>query len=88
MTVCSQRSGCSIFSLSVIVSVVMITVGVYVYESGAQSLSSTPPIAATETSSLKFNAAELTSIMNAFDERAERILLDKAYAGPSDPSLP
>jgi hypothetical protein len=77
-----------IFSLSVFIAMVLVVVGAYVYVNVDAELSS-PSAAASQNHNLRFDAQELDRIIGTFDARAaERVLLNKVYAGPSDPSLP
>lgn len=77
-----------IFSVSILVSIVLVAVGAYVYVDGATELSSLSPVTIANNPS-HFDAQELDRIISAFDGRtSERVLLNKAYSGPSDPSLP
>ncbi len=74
---------------SAIVAAVLVAVGAYVYVDGSAQLSAPPPAIAGENLADHFDAGALKSIIDAFDARsAQRVLLDKAYSGPSDPSLP
>jgi hypothetical protein len=78
-----------ILSLSTILAMILVAVGAYVYVDGAAKLSSTSPISTPESILSKFNSQELNRITSAFDARAaETVLLDRAYSGPADPSLP
>jgi hypothetical protein len=78
-----------IFSLSVVIAIVLVAFGAYVYVDGAAQLSSMSPISATGSPASHFDTKELARIISAFDGRAnERVLLIRGYSGPSDPSLP
>ena len=78
-----------ILTLSVVVAIVLVAVGADVYVDGDAELSSMTPVTATNNPVASFDAQGLDRIIDAFDVRAgERVLLDKAYNGPSDPSLP
>jgi hypothetical protein len=74
---------------SAIVAIALVAVGAYVYADGSVKLSSSSSVAASDNAASRFDQKELMRIIDAFDARAaERVLLDKAYSGPSDPSLP
>jgi hypothetical protein len=78
-----------IFSSSILLAVIFIIIGICVYINGASALSSAPATISANSSASSFDVQKLNRIVGAFDARAnERVLLEKAYVGPQDPSLP
>ncbi len=78
-----------ILALSVVAAAILVAVGASVYVDGAAELASPPQISPAISQASHFDIQSLDRITGAFDARAaERVLLDKAYSGPPDPSLP
>ena len=77
-----------ILSVSLLISIILISVGSYVYTNTEADLGAHSSSTFIRKKS-GFDTQLLKKVISTFDARAnERVLLSKGYSGPSDPSLP
>lgn len=78
-----------IIIITCIVAGSLIGVGGYVYVQTQAELGGTGTILPASSEAAHFDAAKLKSIISTFDGRtSERVMLQKGYVAPKDPSLP
>jgi hypothetical protein len=77
-----------ILSVSAVLALSLITIGVWIYVAGPKDFSAVPGSPAASVGA-GFDADGPSRVIGAFDARAsERVVLDKGFSGPPDPSLP